>query len=72
MSQPAGQRARRRGEQPPVAVESTDPSGQPVDPALSAPPAATSAEPPPEKRRRKRPEPRRARVYVTRLDPGGR
>ena len=69
MSQPAGQRARRRGEQPSVAVESTDPSGQPVDPALSPPPAATNAEPPPEKRRRKRPKPRRARVYVTRLDP---
>jgi len=69
VSQPAGQRARRRGQQPPVAVESAGAAGWPVDPTADAPPAATSSDPPPEKWRRKRPEPRRARVYVTRLDP---
>ena len=69
MSQPAGQRARRRGQQPPVAVESAGAAGWPVDPTADAPPTATGSDPPPEKWRRKRPEPRRARVYVTRLDP---
>ena len=69
MSQPAGQRARRRGEQPPAAVESTSAAGWPVDPTADAPPSATRSEYPSEKLRRKRPEPRRARVYVTRLDP---
>ena len=40
-----------------------------MDPTADAPPSATSFDPSPEKRRRRRPEPRRARVYVTRLDP---
>lgn len=60
MAQPAGQRIRPRGEQPREAV------------SVSAPPeAAPPTEPSPDggRSKRNRRKPRRARVYVTRIDP---
>ena len=60
MAQPAGQRIRPRGEQPREAV------------SVSAPPeAAPPTEPSPDggRSKRTRRKPRRARVYVTRIDP---
>jgi hypothetical protein len=60
VAQPAGQRIRPRGEQPREAV------------SVSAPPeAAPPTEPSPDggRSKRTRRKPRRARVYVTRIDP---
>ena len=66
MSQPAGQRIRPRGEQPRSGVSVTqapDSTGElPVTPAAAEQPSGDGG-------RRNRRKPRRARVYVTRLDP---
>ena len=65
MSQPAGQRIRPRGEQPRAGVSVT----QAADSTGELPVTPSSEQAAGDGGRRKRRKPRRARVYVTRLDP---
>ena len=65
MSQPAGQRIRPRGEQPRAGVNVT----QAADSTGELPVTPSSEQAAGDGGRRKRRKPRRARVYVTRLDP---
>ena len=65
MSQPAGQRIRPRGEQPRAGVSVT----QAADSTGELPVTPSSKQAAGDGGRRKRRKPRRARVYVTRLDP---
>jgi len=65
VSQPAGQRIRPRGEQPRAGVSVT----QAADSTGELPVTPSSEQAAGDGGRRKRRKPRRARVYVTRLDP---
>ena len=65
MSQPAGQRIRPRGEQPRAGVSVT----QAADSTGELPVTPSSEQAAGDGGRRNRRKPRRARVYVTRLDP---
>jgi len=65
VSQPAGQRIRPRGEQPRAGVSVT----QAADSTGELPVTPSSEQAAGDGGRRNRRKPRRARVYVTRLDP---